>query len=230
MASGKATAEEMLGVLRTTSLEWDKEVALFHSIRAVLAEVRDCETFLLQTGELSKRLSSLRSGYVAELLRFFREIVQHFQERGATTDGLVERVVLSEEMARCLCSANKVIFIKAAEFLDQIGASGRVGERLLKELLRASKERLSPQFKQQVAKLIVRFLESEPGKIDREFFLGCYGQFINDRSELIRELGKQMEGLVLGMACHEAEEQTKDSESSPDEPVTLHNLSRKSLY
>lgn len=74
MVCGK-TAEELLMQLKLHPENWKNEVDLFSAILEVKGTIQDKDLFVASIQELTKRIYNLRSAYVSEILRFFKEII-----------------------------------------------------------------------------------------------------------------------------------------------------------
>jgi hypothetical protein len=86
-------------------------VQLFASILEQIKEIKDFTLFIQSLTEIIRKIYNLRSAFVFEILKFFKEIILHLKRLNVDQNLLIEKIVLSEELIRCLCSANKVIFI-----------------------------------------------------------------------------------------------------------------------
>lgn len=70
-----------------------------------------------------------------------------------------------------------------------------------------------------VCKYLEQKSEQKEEDLDIKFFSQCYSQLINDKSEAVREIGSQLESMILIMSMtdekfDQMEDNTKDSVSN----------------
>lgn len=78
MAGVVLSVEEMVAKLKTKEMDWKEEVSLLRDLIDNLGQVKDHQAFFASLEDFTKKINNLRSGYVSEIFRFFKDVISHF--------------------------------------------------------------------------------------------------------------------------------------------------------
>ena len=117
MAAGTKTVNELFISLKANDILWNEQVDIMKLILTMIDECWDNDMIIERLQQLIPLVYNLRSGFVGEIFKFLGKCLEILNDWRVDLDGLMERLILSEEFTKSLCSANKVIYLHAEWFL-----------------------------------------------------------------------------------------------------------------
>lgn len=117
MAAGTKTVNELFISLRSNDILWNEQVDIMKQILSNIEDCSDNEMIVERLQQMIPLVYNLWSGFVGEVFKFLFRCIEVLSDREVDLNSFMDRLILSEEFIKSLCSANKVIYLHAEWFL-----------------------------------------------------------------------------------------------------------------